>query len=167
MRQWVCLVLRGKAVVTALLCIICFTATKATAKKTSSCLQEDGYSMYVWTNGFDVDAPHCNGVYPVNRAGANATCFNHNWQTPTARQKLWSSTVSLPQKERRVTRIFLADVKTRIENGGLSEDGTTCDAALQTLLKQAHKRGVEVYALFAASDEAFSKKNYGVLSSSI
>jgi hypothetical protein len=61
-------------------------------------------------------------------------------------------------KGREVTRIFLADVKSRIENNGLNANGQ-CDTPLVQTLKEAHQRGIEVYALFAVSDGAFSEQN--------
>jgi len=58
---------------------------------------------------------------------------------------------------REVTRIFISDVKNRIENDGLTDD-TECDEVLKTTLVEAHERGIEVYALFAVSDDEFSEK---------
>ena len=51
----------------------------------------------------------------------------------------------------------MADVKSRIENGGLTSSGV-CDSVLQTTLREAHARGIRVYALFAASDAAFGEQ---------
>jgi hypothetical protein len=104
--------------------------------------------------GFDPTASHCGGVYPADKNGLNATCFKHNWEENSARHHLWASSM-LPG--RKITRIFLADVLSRIKNGGLTPSGV-CDAALQTTLKQAHKRGIRVYAEFASSDAAFSEQ---------
>lgn len=115
--------------------------------------EDNGYSMYVWRSAFDPNADHCNGIYPPNKEGDNASCFYHAWESPEARQKLWAScTIS----GREVTRIFLADVKGRIENGGLNGDNE-CDANLSILLNEAHDRGISVYALFAVDDAAFSE----------
>jgi len=115
--------------------------------------EDDGYAMYVWSRGFDVSVPHCGGVYPANEDGLNATCFNHNWETQEARDRLWTS-CQIPGRE--ITRIFLSDVKSRIENNGLNSDGF-CDSALLITLTEAHERGIRVYALFAVSDAAFSE----------
>lgn len=120
-----------------------------------SCKPDDGYSMYVWTQGFNASAPFCNGIYPELKTGDYASCWNHNWETPTARQHLWAST---KVKKRKVTRIFLSDVKSRIEHNGYSSpSSTTCDADLVSFLSEAHQRGIKVYALFAVSNEAFSE----------
>jgi len=93
-------------------------------------------------------------VYPINKNGLNATCFQHNWEDPSARHHLWASAM-IP--DRKVTRIFMADVKFRIENNGLTSAGE-CDSVLQTTLREAHARGIRVYALFAVSDAAFSEQ---------
>jgi hypothetical protein len=114
---------------------------------------DDGYAMYVWTHGFDPNATHCSGVYHINSAGGNATCFHHNWETPATRARLWSSCFN-PGRE--VTRIFLADAKLRIENGGRDASGS-CDPDLMALLAEAHRSGVRVYALFADSQTSFSE----------
>lgn len=120
---------------------------------------DDGYAMYVWKNGFDPAAEHCNGVYPKNKNGPNATCFRHNWNTASARHHLWASCrTSDDNSNRKVTRIFLSDVKSRIENGGFTSVTGECDADLQTTLKEAHERGIQVYALFAVSDAAFGEQ---------
>lgn len=105
--------------------------------------------------GFDPTASHCGGVYPINKDGLNATCFEHNWEDESARHHLWASSM-VPN--RKITRIFLADVLSRIRNGGLTSSGL-CDTALQVTLKEAHERGIQVYALFASSDAAFSEQN--------
>ena len=114
---------------------------------------DDGYAMYVWTRGFDPNATHCNGVYPINNAGGNATCFHHNWETPAARAKLWSSCFN---PGRKATRLFLSDAKNRIENNGRDASGI-CDPDLMALLAEAHRSGVRVYALFADSQASFSE----------
>ncbi|KAL7541739.1 hypothetical protein ACHAXR_011182, partial [Thalassiosira sp. AJA248-18] len=112
------------------------------------------HAMYVWTDAFDAEAAHCNGIYPPNHTGDNANCFQHSWETPAARTHLWaSSTIS----GREVTRIFLADVRERTRYGGLNAN-SECDADLITTLAEAHSHGVEVYGLFAASDAAFSEQ---------
>ena len=106
-------------------------------------------------SGFNASAPFCNGIYPESKAGAFASCWYHNWESHTARQHLWAST-NIPG--RKVTRIFLADVKKRIEfNGYSSSSSNTCDTDLITFLEEAHRRGIKVYALFAVSDAAFSE----------
>ena len=105
--------------------------------------------------GFDPTASHCGGVYPINKDELNATCFEHNWEDQSARHHLWASSM-IPN--RKITRIFLADVLSRIRHGGLTSSGV-CDTALQVTLKEAHERGIQVYALFAASDAAFSEQN--------
>eukprot|EP00804_Cyclotella_cryptica_P001078 CCRYP_008380-RA/>CCRYP_008380-RA protein AED:0.37 eAED:0.15 QI:0/0/0/1/1/0.5/2/0/507 len=109
--------------------------------------------MYVWTWGFNASAPHCNGIYPINKDGGNATCFFHNWETSTAREKLWASCT---QPGREVTRLFVSDIKSRIENNGYDASGR-CDADVLALLKEAHELGIRIYALFAVSDSAFSE----------
>lgn len=111
--------------------------------------------MYVWTNGFNPSAQECGGVYPPNKDGTNALCFNHNWETSTARQKLWAS---CSQPGREVTRLFVADMKNRIQNNGYDSSGN-CDAALVSLLSEAHNLGVRVYALFSDSTAAFNEKD--------
>eukprot|EP00542_Grammatophora_oceanica_P013494 CAMPEP_0194043578 /NCGR_PEP_ID=MMETSP0009_2-20130614/15177_1 /TAXON_ID=210454 /ORGANISM="Grammatophora oceanica, Strain CCMP 410" /LENGTH=369 /DNA_ID=CAMNT_0038687829 /DNA_START=210 /DNA_END=1316 /DNA_ORIENTATION=+ len=109
------------------------------------------YAMYVWTRSFDAFHPDCNGLYPPER---DSPCFSHNWETPEARKHLWASCRATPGRE--VTRIFLADVWNRIKYSA-GED-FLCDAALETTLNEAKARGIEVYALFADSTEAFSEK---------
>ncbi|KAL7478180.1 hypothetical protein ACHAW6_003954 [Cyclotella cf. meneghiniana] len=109
--------------------------------------------MYVWTWGFNASAPHCNGVYPINKEGGNATCFFHNWETSSSREKLWASST---QPGREVTRLFVSDMKSRIENNGYDASGK-CDADLLELLNEAHQLGIRIYALFAVSDSAFSE----------
>jgi len=113
------------------------------------------YGMYVWKDAFDVDAMYCNGVYPTLKTGSYASCFQHSWETPAARERLWVS-CSLPERE--VGRIFLSDVKRRVENDGYADSFGNCDAILITTLEEAHDNGVEVYALYAVSDAAFSEK---------
>ena len=111
--------------------------------------------MYVWTDAFDVDAPYCNGIYPSTKTGDNSSCFNHSWNTPQARARLWSaSTVA----GREITRIFLSDVRERTRYNGLNSEGV-CDEELLTTLGEAHALGIEVYGLFSSSDAAFSEQN--------
>lgn len=120
-----------------------------------TCGEEDnGYSMYVWTQGFNATAPVCNGIYPESKTGEFASCWYHNWESPTSRQHLWATT-KIPG--RKVTRIFLSDVKRRIEHDGYASTSNVCDADLVSFLTEAHRRGIKVYALFAVSDEAFSE----------
>jgi hypothetical protein len=120
------------------------------------CNNDDRYSMYVWKNGFNINAEYCNGVYPNNNLGNNAKCFEYNWDTLEARNKLWSSS-SLPK--RKVTRLFLADIKTRIEDNGRNSnnENNECDNPLKESLKGTHDRGILVYRLFAVSDKEFSE----------
>jgi hypothetical protein len=96
------------------------------AAVTAAACDDDGYTMYVWTRGFDPNAANCNGVYPINATGDNATCFHHNWDTPAAQLKLWSSCFN---PEREITRLFLSDAKHRIENDGRDALGN-CDPDL-------------------------------------
>mmetsp|Transcript_38251 Transcript_38251/g.80487 ORF Transcript_38251/g.80487 Transcript_38251/m.80487 type:complete len:507 (+) Transcript_38251:76-1596(+) len=112
--------------------------------------------MYVWNNAFDVDAPHCNGIYPMNKNEDNSTCFQHSWETPEARSRLWASCT---QVGREVKRILLSDVRqrTRHGGGGFNSD-LQCDPALLTTLTEAHSYGIQVYGLFASSDQAFSEQ---------
>jgi|ERR1719469_525109 len=119
-----------------------------------SCASDDGYSMYVWTQGFNATADFCSGIYPISKTGSYATCWYHNWESPAARQRLWAST-NIPG--RKVTRIYLSDVKKRIENNGMTLSSSTCDTDLISFLSGAHQRGIKVYALFAVSNEAFSE----------
>lgn len=109
-----------------------------------------------FSTAFDPNAAHCNGVYPANDDGDNSTCFNHSWETEAARNKLWAS-CSISRRE--VTRILVEDVKERIENDGLNAD-EVCDPNLSILLREAHDRGIAVYALFSASNEEFSEQRY-------
>ena len=125
------------------------------AAAAAAACDDDGYAMYVWTSGFDPNAANCNGVYPINAAGDNATCFHHNWDTPAARSKLWSSCFN-PGRE--ITRLFLSDAKHRIENDGRDALGN-CDPELMALLSEAHMSGVRVYALFADSQASFSESS--------
>jgi hypothetical protein len=120
--------------------------------------QDDGYSMYVWTRGFDSTAPQCVGIYPPNKDGDNASCFNHNWETTEAREKLFAS-CSIPGRE--ITRLFVEDVRSRIENGGYNADGV-CDGDLMALLSEAHERGISIYALFSVSNADFSESYMAV-----
>jgi hypothetical protein len=105
--------------------------------------------------GFDATAPECEGVYPSHTDVDRGACFQHAWETPEAREHLFAS-CNIP--DRKVTCIFLSDSKDRIENNGKNANGD-CDAALVTLLAEAHGHGIEVYALFAASDAAFSEQD--------
>jgi len=116
----------------------------------------NNYGMYVWSKAFDADAESCSGVYPASKTGTNATCFQHSWEDVTARERLWAS-CSLPGRE--IRRIFLSDVKRRVENDGYADDFSNCDALLITTLIEAHENGVEVYALYATSDADFSEKD--------
>lgn len=59
--------------------------------------------------------------------------------------------------------MFLEDVYDRIKDNGFSSNGNSCDADLVSFLKEAHERGIRVYALFAASDEAFSETSMASL----
>uniref|UniRef100_A0A7R9ZAJ6 Uncharacterized protein n=1 Tax=Pseudictyota dubia TaxID=2749911 RepID=A0A7R9ZAJ6_9STRA len=113
------------------------------------------YAMYVWSQVFDASAPHCGGVYPPDKNGDNASCFYHPWNTAEARAHLWAS-CTLPGRE--VTRIFLSDVKSRVENSGKDATGQ-CDADLLTVLQEANSFGIEVYGLYGVSDAAFSEKD--------
>lgn len=112
------------------------------------------YALYVWTDAFNATAEACDGVYPdYDRSNANA-CFYHSWDTLYAREHLWASCdISDNQK---VHRIFLSGVKAAVENAAA---GMTCDETLVTTLQEAHERDIQVYALFAASDAAFSEKD--------
>lgn len=121
----------------------------------SFCGSDDGYSMYVWTNGFNASAPFCNGVYPESKSGEYSSCFYHNWESPVARQKLWAS-AKIPERE--VTRFLLSDVLNRIRHDGYATPTSNCDTDLVSFLKEAHERGIKVYGLFAASDEVFGEK---------
>lgn len=104
---------------------------------------------------FNATASACNGIYPESKTGEFATCWYHSWESSTSRQHLWAST-KIPGRE--VTRIFLSDVKSRIEhNGYASSTSTYCDPTLISFLTEAHERGIRVYALFAVSDAAFSE----------
>ena len=58
-----------------------------------------------------------------------------------------------------MTRLFVSDMNSRIENNGYADAAQTCDTDLIALLSEAHQLGIRVYALFAASDAAFSEKN--------
>ena len=107
----------------------------------------------VWTSGFNASAPHCNGVYPVSKDGDNATCFKHNWETPEARQDLWASCT---QPGREVTRLFVSDMKSRIENSGYNAS-EECDTGVIELIEEAHQLGIRIYALFAVDDADFSE----------
>jgi hypothetical protein len=116
--------------------------------------RSNSYNLsFTYCIGFNVSAPHCGGVYPADKDGLNATCFNHNWETQEARERLWAS-CQVPGRE--ITRIFLSDIKSRVENNGLNSEGV-CDSVLLATLAEAHERGVRVYALFAVSDAAFSE----------
>jgi hypothetical protein len=120
----------------------------------SFCGSDNGYSMYVWTQGFNASAPFCDGIYPESKSGSYRSCWFHNWESAVARQHLWAST-KIPGRE--VTRIFLSDVLSRIV---YVEPDTPdeCDADLVSFLAEAHERGIKVYALFAASDESFGEQ---------
>ncbi|KAL7506117.1 hypothetical protein ACHAXN_007199 [Cyclotella atomus] len=120
--------------------------------KALSCT-DNGYSMYVWTSRFNASAPHCSGVYPVNKNGDNAPCFKHNCDTSASRQELWAS---CSQPGREVTRLFVSDINSRIEYNGYNASGS-CDTDVILLLGEAHHLGIRVYALFAVSDSDFSE----------
>jgi len=111
--------------------------------------------LFVGT-AFDADVTYCSGVYPTSKTGPYASCFQHSWETPAARVKLWAS-CSLPG--RKIRRIFLSDVKARVEHDGYADLSGTCDATLVAALEEAHENDVEVYALYAVSDAAFSEKD--------
>jgi len=68
--------------------------------------------------------------------------------------KKWASCTV---EDRLVTRIFLSDVKSRIENDRKSSSTSSCDPELIITLTEAHQRGISVYALFAVSDADFSE----------
>lgn len=114
------------------------------------------YGMYVWRQSFDADAPYCNGVYPATKDGDNAACFNHAWETPTARTHLFSS-CNVPGRD--VGRIFLSDVLNRTSNNGADINTGVCDDNLIATLEEAHANNMEVYGLFAASNAEFSEQN--------
>lgn len=96
-------------------------------------------------DGFDPTAAYCNGIYPPNKDGDNASCFNHNWETPEARQRLWASCF---QPGREVTRLFVSDMENRVVFLGKNMSGQ-CDAPLLALLSEAHELGIRVYALYS------------------
>ena len=113
---------------------------------------------------FDVDASHCNGIYPSDKLGDNAACFQHSWASIEARNRLWSACSSKAGRE--VSRIFVSDIRNRIRYdvdgvtsnyAGYNSDGV-CDPELLTLIEEAHTRNVDVYGLFASSDAAFSEQ---------
>lgn len=116
------------------------------------------YSIFPFpfSTAFNATAEHCNGVYPPDDEGDNENCFSHSWETEEARNKLWAS-CSVSGRE--VTRMLVEDVKNRIENDGLNAD-EECDPTLSILLREAHDRGITVYALFSASNEEFSEQRY-------
>jgi len=74
----------------SLFAIVFILGTSIHPSLVSSTCIDDGYALYVWTNGFNASATHCNGVYPVNKAGENATCFRQNWDSTPARERLVS-----------------------------------------------------------------------------
>ena len=122
-----------------------------------SCRSTHPHPPIIPLPAFDVDAPHCNGVYPPNMNGDNASCFRHAWDTPEARARLLAA-CTIPGRE--VTRIFLAGIRDRIRHGnGKNADGV-CDPALMALLDALHAKGIAVYGLFAASNEAFSEQDF-------
>lgn len=55
-----------------------------------------------------------------------------------------------------MTRLFVSDMKSRIENNGYNAAGG-CDADVIALLGEAHQLGIRIYALFAVSDSDFSE----------
>lgn len=137
---------------------ICYTP-KVKAKALGSCIRI--YLtfflllFFYQRTAFNADAAYCNGVYPV-KSENSSQCFNHSWESSAARSHLWAS-CTVPG--RLVGRIFLSDVKNRIQYGGFVDESGTCDIDLITTLEEAHSFGVEVYALFAVNNEAFGEKD--------
>jgi hypothetical protein len=138
----------------SILILMCVSSLRIVS---GSCGSDDGYAMYVWTQGFNASAPFCGGIYPESKAPGTdyATCWYHNWESSSARQHLWAS-MNVPN--RKITRIFVSDVKKRIEyNGYKSPNSNICDQDLISFLTESHQRGIKVYALFAVSDASFSE----------
>jgi len=120
-------------------------------------VSSDVCPFLIQRTAFNANAAYCNGVYPSdNTMGSNSQCFDHSWETPTARSHLWSSCTV---EDRTIGRIFLSDVKNRVLYGGFLDKTGTCDVELITTLEEAHAIGVEVYALFSTNDAAFSEKD--------
>lgn len=121
----------------------------------------DDYAMYVWKSGFDGTVPGCDTSKLVAwDKAADPECYTHTWETPSARQWLWD-TANRPGRE--VGRLFIADVKNRLEDayfaGDCSDPGVQ---SVKTMLRDGHCKspGIELYALFATSDVDVSEQDH-------
>ncbi len=118
-----------------------------------------GYAMYVWTEGFDATVAGCDEAKLIAwDKAADPECYTHNWETPVSRQWLWD-TANRPGRE--VERLFVSDIKARLEPAYLAGDCSDPDVvAIRQMLIEGHCKvpGVRIHALFATSDAAVSEQ---------
>lgn len=93
--------------------------------------------------------------------GAYPQCFDETWDTKLKRRQLWGSVRTNVPAERRVSRILLSRIADIVAAAGPGAAGCSAagTATLRATLREAHAPavGVEVFALFAVSDAAFSE----------
>eukprot|EP00500_Bicosoecida_sp_ms1_P001374 CAMPEP_0203811690 /NCGR_PEP_ID=MMETSP0115-20131106/3711_1 /ASSEMBLY_ACC=CAM_ASM_000227 /TAXON_ID=33651 /ORGANISM="Bicosoecid sp, Strain ms1" /LENGTH=489 /DNA_ID=CAMNT_0050720521 /DNA_START=138 /DNA_END=1604 /DNA_ORIENTATION=+ len=125
----------------------------------------DGYFMYVWDDAF-FNNGDCPGADPANW-GNEADCFEQAWSSQSLRSKLWASVRTDVPAERRVSRIALSKIKDIVAGSaaGSASCATAAAANLKATLREAHDASVdvEVYALLATSDAAFSEKDHALM----
>ena len=93
--------------------------------------------------------------------GAYPQCFDETWDTKLKRRQLWGSVRTNVPPERRVSRILLSRIADIVAAAGPGPSGCSAagTATLRATLREARASavGVEVFALFAVSDAAFSE----------
>ncbi len=119
------------------------------------------YAMYVWKTGFDATVSGCDEAKLLAwDKAADPECYTHNWEIPQNRQWLWD-TANRPGRE--IGRLFISDIKPRLEPAYLAGDCSDPDVLLiKEMLQEGHCKvpDAKLYALLSTNDVAVSEQDH-------